>query len=466
MTLRVRFAPSPTGYLHIGGARTALFNWLIARHSGGTFVLRIEDTDRERSTEAAVQAILDGMKWLGMDWDEGPIFQTHRMERYQEVITELKAKGHAYECTCTSEELDAMRALAMAEKRKPKYDGRCRLGRSHADRPACTRLLSRDEGSTGWEDQIKGPIRFENSELDDLVIARADGTPTYNFCVVVDDYDMAITHVIRGDDHVNNTPRQIQLYEALGWPTPVFAHVPMILGGDKQRLSKRHGATSVLEYKEQGYLSWALVNYLARLSWSHGDQEIFSKEELVAAFTVEAVGRSPGSFDLNKLASVNSHYLKLMTKEAVATELAPFVAKELGRDVSADPRLPRIAALYQERAKTFVEMAKMSAFFFRADDEIAYDEKSRAKALTPESKPLLQAIRERFAAANAFTAAELEPLLTGLAAERDVKLAAIAQPVRVALCGSTASPGLFDVLELLGKNATLARLQRAIDSLA
>jgi glutamyl-tRNA synthetase len=466
MQVRVRFAPSPTGHLHIGGARTALFNWLLARKEGGTFILRIEDTDRERSTPEAVQAILDGLTWMGIDWDEGPIFQTQRMGRYEEVLREMLSRGTAYRCTHTPEEVDEMRKVAEARGRKPRYDGSCRRGPTHPDRPSVIRLRARDEGLTAFDDLIKGRIAFDNQELDDLILARSDGSPTYNFCVVVDDHDMDISHVLRGDDHVNNTPRQIQIYEALGWKTPVFAHVPMILGADKKRLSKRHGATSVTEYRNQGFLPWALVNYLARLGWSAGDQEIFSKEELIAAFSVEGIGHAAAVFSPDKLQWVNAHYLKEMSPSDLGRELAPFLSEKVGRDVSGDPRLPGAAALYQKRAKTLVEMASAAAFFLLRADEIAYDPKAQEALLGAQARPTLEKIVARLAALPEFRAAAIEPVVSGLAEEEGVKLVQVAQPVRVALTGGTASPGLFEVMELLGREETLARLRRALHSLS
>jgi len=462
MSIRVRFAPSPTGYLHIGGARTALFNWLLARKEKGTFILRIEDTDRERSTPEAVQAILDSMRWLGLDWDEGPFFQSQRMHLYRAAIEELKARGRAYACTCTPEELAEMRARALAQKRKPKYDGRCRERPSHPGRPAVVRFRAPDTGVTVVPDLIKGVVEFENRELDDLVLARADGTPTYNLCVVVDDHEMRITHVIRGDDHLNNTPRQIQMYEALGWEVPRFGHVPMILGADKQRLSKRHGATSVTEYRDQGYLSWAVVNYLARLGWSAGDQEIFSKEELLAAFRIEGIGKAAAVFNPDKLLWLNQHYLKQMSEGDLAIALRPFLEAEVGAPVAADPRLPRVAKLLRERAKTLVEMARLAAFFFLPDERIAPDPKAKEKFLGPGARPILEALLERLGALPAFDASSIEKVFSELTAERGEKLVNLAQPARVALTGGTVSPGIYEVMEILGREATLNRLRRAL----
>jgi glutamyl-tRNA synthetase len=465
MSVRVRFAPSPTGYLHIGGARTALFNWLFARHEKGSFILRIEDTDRERSTEAAVHAILDSLRWLGLDWDEGPIFQTQRLENYRQAAELLKARGRAYECTCTPEELEEMRTRAQREKRKPKYDGRCRERPSHPGRPAVVRFRSLDSGVTVVPDLIKGKVEFDNRELDDLVILRADGMPTYNFGVVVDDHDLRITHVLRGDDHLNNTPRQMQIYEALGWSTPQFAHVPMILGADKQRLSKRHGATSVTEYRDQGILPWALANYLARLGWSAGDQEIFSQEELIAAFSLEGIGSAPSVFSPDKLLWVNAHYLRQMSPEALAEELAPFLGALAGRDVASDPRLPKIAALRQPRDKSLLEMAKNSFYFFADDESISYDPKARAKFLTASTRPILEKLAARLEALPDFDVASLERVFTDLCAELGEKMVNLAQPARVALTGGTASPGIHEVMELIGKASTVARLRRAAASI-
>src|SRR5512137_2732890 len=330
--MRLRFAPSPTGYLHIGGARTALFNWLLARKTGGTFILRIEDTDVARSTQESVDAILQGMEWLGLDWDEGPFYQSDNFPLYREYVQKLLDEGKAYRCRCTPEELEAKRELAMKEGRKPKYDGTCRSLNIGPDTPSAVRFRAPEDGATCFDDLIKGPISFSNEELDDLIIQRSDGTPTYNFTVVIDDASMTITHVIRGDDHINNTPRQILLYEALGYPVPKFAHVPMILGADKSRLSKRHGATSVIAYRDQGFLPEALVNYLVRLGWSHGDEEIFSREELVEKFTIEAVGKSAGVFNPDKLLWLNHHYIKEGDPARLAALLLPFLAE---RGVSA-----------------------------------------------------------------------------------------------------------------------------------
>jgi glutamyl-tRNA synthetase len=374
--VRTRFAPSPTGYLHIGGARTALFNFLFARHHGGKFVLRIEDTDRERSTPEAIQAILDAMKWLELDYDEGPFYQTERYPLYKQKVQELLAMGKAYPCTCTAADLDAKRQAAMKEKRKPSYDGTCRpaegvIAALPTDKPYTIRFRTPREGTTVVKDLIKGDVVFENHELDDLIIARTDGTPTYNFCVVIDDIDMAITHIIRGDDHLSNTPRQIHFYQALGSPLPQFAHVPLILGTDKARLSKRHGATSVMAYRDMGYFSEAVVNYLVRLAWSHGDQEIFTRQELIDMFGLESVGKAAGVFNPEKFLWVNFHYLKSKPLPQLAEDVIPFIQAK-GYPVPQDRQwLEKMIATLRERAKTLVELVEMARYYL--DDQIIYD---------------------------------------------------------------------------------------------
>ena len=378
--IRLRFAPSPTGFLHIGGARTALFNWLLARKEKGKFILRIEDTDVARSTKESVDAILEGMTWLGLDWDEGPFYQSDNFPLYREYVEKLLAAGKAYKCYCTPEELDRKRELAISEGRKPKYDGTCRdLKEDRPGAPFVVRFRAPLEGTTAFDDLIKGRISFQNEELDDLIIQRTDGTPTYNFTVVIDDVSMGITTVIRGDDHVNNTPRQILLYEALGSPVPKFAHVPMILGADKSRLSKRHGATSVMAYRDMGFLPEAMVNYLVRLGWSHGDEEIFTLDELIDKFTIEAVGRSAGVFNPEKLLWLNAHYIKTGDPERLAGLLLPFLP-ERGVDVTGGPDLTAVVRTLQDRSRTMLEMADGTVFYYTSDFE--YDEKSVAKFLT------------------------------------------------------------------------------------
>ncbi len=461
MTVRTRFAPSPTGYLHVGGARTALFCWLHARHHGGTFVLRIEDTDRERSTEAAVQAILDGMRWLELDWDEGPFFQTARMERYREAVARLLDEGAAYHCYCTREELEALRAEQRARGENPRYDGRCRDRRE--PRPGVApvvRFRNPDAGEVVVDDLILGPSRFSNAQLDDLIIARSDGSPTYNFTVVVDDLDMAITHVIRGNDHLNNTPRQINLMRAFGAEPPAFAHVPMIHGADGRKLSKRHGAVSVMQFREDGYLSDALVNYIARLGWSAGDQEIFSREELVALFDVHDVNKAASVFDMEKLAWLNQHYIKHAPPESLAPELERRLAA-LGADPASGPPLALAASVQRERARTLVEMAEKSRFAY-AEPE-AYDPKAAAKHLTAAAVPGLELLRGRLAALDPWEPEALESAVRESAEEAGVKLGAVAQPLRVALTGGSASPPIGETLLLVGREHALARIRRAIE---
>lgn len=462
--LRVRFAPSPTGYLHIGGARTALFNYLLARKEKGTFVLRVEDTDLERSTQESVDAILQAMEWLGLDYDEGPIYQSDRFDLYQEKIDQLLAEGKAYRCTCTAEELEAKRELATQEKRKPKYDGTCRNRNDQpVDQPHVVRFKAPGEGDTTFADRIKGKISFPNDELDDLIIRRTDGSPTYNFVVVVDDATMGITLVIRGDDHVNNTPRQIQLYQALGYPVPEFAHVPMILGSDKTRLSKRHGATSVMAYRDEGFLPEAMINYLVRLGWSHGDQEIFTKEELVDLFSLDQVGRSAGVFNPEKLLWLNAHYIKV----GDPARLAPLMIEQLekqGIDVTGGPEPQAVVKSLQERARTLVEMAEGAHFFYL--DKVAYDEQDQSKFLTESQRALLEALRETFAADTSFRAAELKEKFQVVLDSLELGFGKGAQPLRVAMTGSRGGPDLFELIELLGREQVLRRLDQALSVLS
>jgi glutamyl-tRNA synthetase len=458
-TIRTRFAPSPTGFLHIGGARTALFNWLYTRRHGGTFILRIEDTDQVRSTEESTRAILDAMAWLGLSWDEGPYFQAERVQIHREMVEKLIAEGKAYYCTCTPEELEAKRKKALAEGRKPKYDGMCRdrgLARS-AD--SVVRFRGPEVGVTVVHDLIKGNISFNNEELDDLIIERADGYPTYNFAVVVDDAQMGITHVIRGDDHVNNTPKQIQIYEALGYEVPLFGHVPMILGADKSRLSKRHGATSVMAYQEMGFLPEALVNYLVRLGWSHGDQEIFTLEELIQAFSLESVGKSASVFNPEKLLWLNQHYIMGCPAQRLTEMMVPFWEKR-GFDTSVQPFTAKVVSDLRQRAKTLVEMADSGAFYFQ--EEIAYDPEAAHKFLTPEYAGHLEAVAEGIPGLADYTKEGLETFLRSLSEERGTKLKWIAQTLRVALTGKTVSPGIDEVMVTLGKERVIARIRRAI----
>ena len=457
--MRTRFAPSPTGFLHIGGARTALFNWLYTRRYAGTFILRIEDTDQVRSTEESTRAILDAMAWLGLNWDEGPYFQAERVNIHREMVQKLIDTGNAYYCTCAPEELEAKRKKALAEGRKPKYDGTCRDRGLPRSSGSVVRFRGPEVGVTVVHDLIKGNISFNNEELDDLIIERADGYPTYNFAVVVDDAQMGITHVIRGDDHVNNTPKQIQIYEALGYEVPLFGHVPMILGSDRARLSKRHGATSVMAYQEMGYLPEALVNYLVRLGWSHGDQEIFTMEELVREFSLEAVGKSAAVFNPEKLLWLNQHYIMAYPAERLVESVLPFWEKR-GFDVSDRSFVAKAIADLRTRSKTLVEMAEGGVLYFQ--EEVAYDPEAAAKFLTPEYAGHLVAVAEGIPGLAEYTKDGLESFLRALAEERGTKLKWIAQTLRVALTGKTVSPGIDEVMVTLGKERVIGRIQKAV----
>ena len=458
MTVRTRFAPSPTGLLHIGGVRTALYCWLYARRHGGTFVLRIEDTDRERSTDAAIEVILEGMAWLKLDADEGPFYQTRRYDRYREVIGEFIRAGHAYRCYCTKERLEEMRNAQIAAKEKPRYDGRCRHLTEHpAGVPSVVRFRNPETGTVVVDDAVHGKVVFDNRELDDLIIERSDGNPTYNFCVVVDDWDMKITHVIRGDDHLNNTPRQINMLRALGATPPVYAHLPMILGSDGTKLSKRHGAVSVLEYQEEGFLPEALLNYLVRLGWSHGDQEIFSIEEMVGAFDIADVNKAASAFNADKLAWVNQQHLM----RADGARLASLLRTQLGAlgiDCTSKD-LVAIVECQRERAKNLKEMAENSRFFFVRP--AVYDDKAAKKHLTADASTLLGTLETALAAAGDWSAPTLHALLTDLATAAGVTLGKVAQPLRVALAGGAVSPPIDATLAILGREESLARLGNA-----
>lgn len=456
----LRFAPSPTGYLHIGGARTAIFNWLYARNQKGKFILRIEDTDQVRSTKESISAILESLTWLGLDWDEGPIYQTDRLPLYREHAEKLLREGKAYYCYCTPEELEEKRKQALKEKRQPRYDGHCRELKSPIPgRKPAIRFKSPKQGITVLKDLIKGPIEFENAELDDLIILRSDGWPTYNFSAVVDDATMGITHVIRGDDHVNNTPRQILLYEALGYPLPQFAHVPMILGADKTRLSKRHGATSVLAYREMGYLPQALVNYLVRLGWSYGDQEVFSLPELIEKFSLDNIGKSAAVFNAEKLLWLNGLYIRQEKPETLAQLLMPFIEKR-GWPIRSQEWLIEVVKTLQGRSKTLEEMASQGEFYFR--DEFPVDEKGASKFLTPEMKEVLEMLAARLDSSPELDEKMVEKIFRDIATEKNIKLVAIAQAVRLALTGKTASPGIYEIMRILGKEEVLKRLYRAL----
>jgi len=464
-TIRTRFAPSPTGTLHVGGARTALFCWLYARHLGGQFVLRIEDTDRERSTQASVDAILDGLAWLGIDYDEGPFYQTQRFDRYELYIQKLLDAGLAYHCYCSREELEVMREAQKQRGEKPRYDGRYRnfTGTPPAGVEPVVRFKNPIDGEVVVDDLIRGPMVFANAELDDLVIARPDGTPTYNFTVVVDDLEMDITHVIRGDDHINNTPRQMNILRALDGSLPQYAHVPMILGEDGQRLSKRHGAVSVTDYRTAGYLPEALVNYLVRLGWSHGDQEIFSCDELVALFDIADVNRGAARMDSEKLQWLNQHYIKQADAQRLAVCLDEQL-EHLGVDTANGPALSAVVAAQRERAKTLKEMAQSSVYFY-ADFE-QFEEKAARKNLKPAIAPALQLLRERLAEVAEWRSDVIHQCIIEVAEQQEIKLGKLGQPLRVAVTGGGVSPPIDITLELVGQSLTLARIDRALGWIA
>ena len=461
--VRVRFAPSPTGHLHIGGARTALFNWLFARHHNGKFILRIEDTDRSRSTEEYIESIIEAMKWLGLDWDEGPFRQTDRMETYRTYAYKLLEEGKAYRCYCTPEELEERRQKAMKEGKPPRYDRRCREIKETLDKPFAIRFKMPLEGETVVKDLVKGTVTFKNIEIEDLVILRSDGTPTYNFCVVVDDFEMKITHVIRGEDHLNNTPKQIHIYQALGINPPEFAHIPMILGTDRSRLSKRHGATSVLAYRDEGYLPEALVNFLARLGWSYGDQEIFTREELIKYFNLEQVGKANAVFNAEKLLWLNSEYIKLTPEERLFELVKPFLVNEgyLKENVDIKWACRAIKSL-KERCRTLKELAHAMRYYLL--DYVDIEPKAKEKYINPETIPIIKEITEKLAQLNDFTQDKIEKIFMDIVNERGLKLGQVAQPIRVVITGSTVSPGIYEVLEIVGKEKTLKRLRRIINA--
>ena len=463
MTVRTRFAPSPTGYLHVGGARTALFSWLYARKTGGQFILRIEDTDRERSTDASVEAILQGMDWLGLDYDEGPFYQTQRFDRYREVIQQLLDSGHAYYCDCSKERLSDLREQQMASKEKPRYDGCCREKGLGAADNTVIRFKNPLDGDVVIDDMVKGRVVINNRELDDLVLERADGTPTYNLTVVVDDWDMKMTHIIRGDDHLNNTPRQINILRALGAELPVYAHVPMILGDDGKRLSKRHGAVSVMQYRENGFLPEALINYLVRLSWSHGDQEIFSLEEMIEYFDVVDINSSPSAFNTEKLLWLNQHYIKNKAPEALAPLLQDYIAAA-GYSTDNGPDLLDVLAVFQERCSTLVELAADIRFLY--DDFDEYNAKQAKKQFKPASLAILQSLRQQYAELDDWQAEAIHQVVENTVNTLDVGFGKVGQPLRLAVTGHGKSPSIDVTLALLGKEKTLQRLDRAIDCIA
>jgi glutamyl-tRNA synthetase len=465
MTVRTRFAPSPTGYLHVGGARTALFCYLYARKHGGQFVLRIEDTDLERSTAESVNAILEGMTWLGLDYDEGPFYQTQRFDRYNQIIDELLDKGLAYRCDCPKERLEKLRVDQMARKQKPRYDGCCRNKQVDPSQPHVIRFKNPADGVVIVDDLIRGRMPFANEELDDLIIRRSDGTPTYNLSVVVDDADMEITHVIRGDDHINNTPRQINILRALGFEPPRYAHVPMILGDDGARLSKRHGAVSVISYRDMGYLPEALLNYLVRLGWSHGDQEIFSIEQMIELFDISDVNKAASSFNTSKLDWLNQQYLQQAEPARVARLLSPHMGR-LDIDPSTGPDLVDVVKAQAARAKTLVELAEISAFCYRDFEE--FDEGSAKKHLRLVAREPLEKLRAGFElmAFEDWTPEQLKHVVEGVAEELQLNLGKVAQPLRVAIVGRAASPGIEETLMLVGKEATLRRIDKALGYIA
>ncbi len=474
-SVRVRFAPSPTGHLHVGGARTALFNWLFARHHEGVFLLRIEDTDRDRSTDDAIRQILEAMSWLKLDWDrEGPendgeysgyFRQTSRLDVYRAHAERLLADGHAYRCYCTPDELDARRAAAQARGETFRYDGRCRDAPLRPGVPAALRLRIPDTGTTVVPDLIHGDVTFDRATLDDWILVRSDGTPTYNFCVVVDDVTMKITHVIRGNDHLSNTPKQILCYEALGYPRPAFAHIPMILGPDRKRLSKRHGATSVLAFREEGFLPAAMINYLARLGWAHGDQEVFTREELIALFDIGHVGATPAIFDRTKLEWLNQTWEKRLAESpAGRVELAEAFIPHLERAGIADPPKVRVIAAVTHlatRATTLAAMVPKARFYF--EDPTEYDPTALGKLATPALRPHLDRLLARLSGLEHWTEADLEGACRQLAGELGLKLVDLAQPIRLALTGETASPPIFGVMAALGQRTTLGRLRAFLD---
>ena len=463
MTVRTRFAPSPTGYLHIGGARTALFSWLYARKNAGTFILRIEDTDRERSTQASVDAILEGMAWLELNYDEGPFYQTQRFDRYAEVIQQLLDSGHAYRCYCSKDELEQMREQQMARKEKPRYDGYWRE-RQHETPPAgvepVIRFKNPHDGVVEFDDMVRGKITVSNAELDDLIIARSDGTPTYNFTVVVDDIDMNVTHVIRGDDHINNTPRQINIMQALGFTPPRYAHVPMILGADGQRLSKRHGAVSVMQYRDEGYLPEALLNYLVRLGWSHGDQEIFSRAEMVEYFNLESINRAPAAFSPEKLLWLNQHYLKTLPVETIEQQLIWHLQQQQ-LDITNGPAIADVINAQRERAKTLVEMVAISRYFY--EDVNQYDEAAVQKQFKADTAETLRVVKDQLATIDDWQGTAIHHAINQACEQLGVKLGKVGPALRIAVTGGTSSPSLDVTLELIGKARSLQRIERAIE---
>lgn len=458
--VRTRFAPSPTGYLHVGGARTALYSWLYAKHNQGEFVLRIEDTDLERSTPEATAAILEGMEWLNLAWEHGPYFQTKRFERYNQVIDQMIEQGLAYRCYCTKERLEDLRHSQEQNKQKPRYDRYC-LHQSEypVDAPHVVRFKNPTEGTVVFDDAVRGRIEISNRELDDLIIRRTDGSPTYNFCVVVDDWDMGITHVVRGEDHINNTPRQINILKALGAPIPTYAHVSMINGDDGQKLSKRHGAVSVMQYRDEGYLPEALINYLVRLGWGHGDQEIFSREEMIALFDIHSVSKSASAFNTEKLQWLNQHYIRSLPVEQVATHLEWHMKKQ-GIDYNNGPNLAEIIPVLSERCKTLKELAISSRYFYQ--DVENYDEKAVAKNFKPEAIKPLAKLAEKLTALSDWTVENIHEVMSQTAQELDIGMGKVGMPFRLAVTGLGQSPSMDIIAKLVGKDRTISRINNAI----
>ena len=464
MTVKTRFAPSPTGFLHVGGARTALYSCLHAKNKGGEFVLRIEDTDIERSTQAAVDAILEGMAWMGLTWDEGPYYQTKRFDRYKALVSKLIDEGKAYKCYCTKDRVNDLRAAQEAAGESPRYDGKCRdLAPVENDAPFVVRFKNSKEGVVAFDDHVRGHIEFSNTELDDLIIQRTDGTPTYNFCVVVDDWDMGITDVVRGEDHINNTPRQINIYHALGAPVPSFAHCAMILGDDGAKLSKRHGAVSVMQYRDEGYLPEALKNYLVRLGWSHGDQEIFSEQEMIDLFSLDDINKAPSAFNTDKLVWLNQHYIKTLDADYVAEHLVWHMNKQ-GIDTSNGPALSDVVTALSERAKTLVDLAQSSRYFF--EEYEAFDANAAKKHLRPVAKGALVLVQEKLQAVDEWTDEVLHQVIQDTADELEVGMGKVGMPLRVAITGSGQSPSLDITLRLIGKDRAISRISRALAFIA
>lgn len=464
MKVKTRFAPSPTGFLHVGGARTALYSWLHAKNKGGEFVLRIEDTDIARSTQEAVDAILEGMTWMGLTWDEGPYYQTKRFDRYKEIIAKMLADGTAYKCYCSKERVNELREAQEKAGQSPRYDSKCRdLAPQDTDAPYVIRFKNPKEGSVKFDDHVRGLIEFSNTELDDLIIQRTDGTPTYNFCVVVDDWDMGITYVVRGEDHINNTPRQINILTALGAPIPEYAHVAMILGDDGAKLSKRHGAVSVMQFRDEGYLPEALKNYLVRLGWSHGDQEIFSEKEMIELFSLDAINKAPSAFNTEKLLWLNQHYIKSLDSEYVAQHLAWHMDNQK-IDTANGPALPEIVSALSERAKTLVELAATSRYFFEEYEE--FDATAAKKHLRPVAKDALVLVQQKLQANDDWTDAALHQIINDTADELEIGMGKVGMPLRVAITGGGQSPSLDVTLRLIGKERTITRISRALEFIA